>query len=214
MALKDTIEKLNNINLSEIDLSELDINSAGLWPVPIKVIAGLVLFALILGLGYFLLVTDLQKDLANASQEEMSLKTNYREKYRQAANLEGYRLQAKEIEANFQIILSQLPLDTEIPGLIEDISKVGSNNGLVFNKIDLLPEKILEYYVEKPIRMEVIGGYHDLGAFVSDVADLPRIVTLHDFEIMAQGSGGAEQGKLLKMGITAKTYRYKDGASK
>lgn len=117
------------------------------------------------------------------------------------------------MEANFQKILSQLPLDTEIPGLIEDISTVGSNNGLVFNKIDLQPEQVLEYYVEKPIRMEVVGGYHDLGAFVSDVADLSRIVTLHDFEITPQG-GGVEQGKLLRMGITAKTYRYKDGVSK
>ena len=213
MALKDTIDKLNNINLSEIDLSDLDINSAGLWPTPIKVITALGVFVLILALGYFFLVTDLQQDLAKASEEEKSLKTSYREKYAQASNLEGYRLQAKEMEANFQKILSQLPLDTEIPGLIEDISTVGSNNGLVFNKIDLQPEQVLEYYVEKPIRMEVVGGYHDLGAFVSDVADLSRIVTLHDFEITPQG-GGVEQGKLLRMGITAKTYRYKDGVSK
>ena len=213
MALKDTIDKLNNIDLSEIDLSDLDLNSAGLWPTPIKVIAALGVFVLILTLGYFFLVTDLQQDLAKAGQEEASLKTSYREKYAQAANLEGYRLQAKEMEANFQKILSQLPLDTEIPGLIEDISTVGSNNGLVFNRIDLQPERILEYYVEKPIRMEVVGGYHDLGAFVSDVADLSRIVTLHDCEITPQG-GGAEQGKLLRMGITAKTYRYKDGVSK
>ena len=214
MALKDTIDKLNNINLSEIDLSDLDINSAGLWPTPIKVITALGVFVLILALGYFFLVTDLQQDLAKAGEEEKSLKTSYREKYAQASNLEGYRLQAKEMEASFQKILSQLPLDTEIPGLIEDISTVGSNNGLVFNKIDLQPERVLEYYVEKPIRMEVVGGYHDLGAFVSDVADLSRIVTLHDFEITPQGGGGAEQGKLLIMGITAKTYRYKDGVTK
>ena len=213
MALKDTIDKLNNINLSEIDLSDLDINSAGLWPTPIKVITALGVFVLILAAGYFFLVTDLQQDLAKAGAEETSLKTSYREKYAQASNLEGYRLQAKEMEASFQKILSQLPLDTEIPGLIEDISTVGSNNGLVFNKIDLQPEQVLEYYVEKPIRMEVVGGYHDLGAFVSDVADLSRIVTLHDFEITPQG-GGVEQGKLLRMGITAKTYRYKDGVSK
>ena len=167
MALKDTLDKLNNINLSEIDLSDLDINSAGLWPTPIKVITALGVFVLILALGYFFLVTDLQQDLAKAGEEEKSLKTSYREKYAQASNLEGYRLQAKEMEANFQKILSQLPLDTEIPGLIEDISTVGSNNGLVFNKIDLQPEQVLEYYVEKPIRMEVVGGYHDLGAFVS-----------------------------------------------
>ncbi len=91
MALKDTLDKLNNINLSEIDLSELDINSAGLWPTPVKVIAALLVFVLILALGYFFLVTDLQQDLAKAGEEEMSLKTSYREKYAQAANLEGYR---------------------------------------------------------------------------------------------------------------------------
>ena len=196
MALKDTIDRLNNIDLSEIDLSDIDVNSAGLWPTPIKVITALGVFVLILALGYFFLVTDLQQDLAKAGAEETSLKTSYREKYAQASNLEGYRLQAKEMEASFRKILSQLPLDTE-----------------VFNKIDLQPERVLEYYVEKPIRMEVVGGYHDLGAFVSDVADLSRIVTLHDFEITPQG-GGAEQGKLLIMGITAKTYRYKDGVTK
>ena len=85
------------------------------------------------------------------------------------------------------------------------------SNGLVFNKIDLQPEQVLEYYVEKPIRMEVVGGYHGLGAFVSDVADLSRIVTLHDFEIAPQGAGRMQQAqKLLRMGITAKTYRYKE----
>ena len=96
--------------------------------------------------------------------------------------------------------------------MIEDISKVGVSNGLVFNKIDLLPEQVLEYYIEKPIRIEVVGGYHSLGAFVSDVADLSRIVTLHDFQIKPQGGGRTEGGTLLTMEITAKTYRYKDGA--
>ena len=214
MALKDTIDKLNNIDLSEIDLSDLDVNSAGLWPTPIKVITALGVFVLILAAGYFFLVTDLQQDLAKAGARRSKPENKLPRKICSSGELEGYRLQAKEMEASFQKILSQLPLDTEIPGLIEDISTVGSNNGLVFNKIDLQPERVLEYYVEKPIRMEVVGGYHDLGAFVSDVADLSRIVTLHDFEITPQGGGGAEQGKLLIMGITAKTYRYKDGVTK
>jgi type IV pilus assembly protein PilO len=161
--------------------------------------------------GYFFLITDLQSELARVVQQESTLKSDYAEKYRQSALLEDYRQQAKEMEANFRMILSQLPSDTEIPGLIDDINKVGTANGLIFNKIDLLPEVILEYYVEKPIRIEVVGGYHDLGAFVSDVADLSRIVTLHDFTI--KPVGGGEVGRLLRMEITAKTYRYKDGAS-
>jgi type IV pilus assembly protein PilO len=213
MALKDTIEKLNNINLSELDLNELDLSSAGLWPGPVKVLCGLVLAIVLLGVGYVFLVTDLQNELGKVVREENALKTDYEDKFRQASLLEGYRQQAKDMEANFQMILSQLPSDTEIPGLIDDISNVGTSNGLVFNKIDLLPEVILEFYVEKPIRIEVVGGYHDLGAFVSDVADLSRIVTLHDFDISPIGGQG-EAGRMLRMGITAKTYRYKDGASR
>jgi len=214
MSLKETIAKLNDINLSEIDLSDLDLNSAGLWPMPIKVISGLILFLGILLFGYLVVITNLQNDLAAASQEELALKARYREKMEQAAHLEGYRFQAQEMEANFQKILSQLPSDTEIPGLIEDISDVGSSNGLIFNKIDLLPEVVLEYYVEKPIRIEVVGNYHGFGAFVSDVADFSRIVTLHDFEIASQGLAGSEGAKVLKMVITAKTYRYKSGAAR
>jgi type IV pilus assembly protein PilO len=211
MALKDTLARLNDINLNEIDLNDLDLSSAGLWPGPVKVICGIALGLVLSLAGYFFLITDLQSELARVVQQESTLKSDYAEKYRQSALLEDYRQQAKEMEANFRMILSQLPSDTEIPGLIDDISKVGTANGLIFNKIDLLPEVILEYYVEKPIRIEVVGGYHDLGAFVSDVADLSRIVTLHDFTI--KPVGGGEVGRLLRMEITAKTYRYKDGAS-
>jgi type IV pilus assembly protein PilO len=211
MALKDTLARLNDINLNEIDLNDLDLSSAGLWPGPVKVICGIALGLVLSLAGYFFLITDLQSELARVVQQESTLKSDYAEKYRQSALLEDYRQQAKEMEANFRMILSQLPSDTEIPGLIDDINKVGTANGLIFNKIDLLPEVILEYYVEKPIRIEVVGGYHDLGAFVSDVADLSRIVTLHDFTI--KPVGGSEVGRLLRMEITAKTYRYKDGAS-
>lgn len=212
MALKDTLAKLNEIDFNEIDLNDIDFSSAGLWPAPVKALVGVAVFVGVLLLGYFFLVTDLQTELDRVVKEEGLLKTEFKEKYRQAVHLESYRIQALEMEESFKQILSQLPSDTEIPGLIEDISKVGVSNGLVFNKIDLLPERILEYYIEKPIRIEVVGGYHNLGAFVSDVADLSRIVTLHDFQIQPQGSGRTEGGTLLKMGITAKTYRYKDGA--
>jgi type IV pilus assembly protein PilO len=212
MALKDTLAKLNEIDFNEIDLNDIDFSSAGLWPAPVKALIGVAVFIGVLLLGYFFLVTDLQTDLDRVVREEGLLKTEFKEKYRQAVHLEAYRRQALEMEESFKQILSQLPSDTEIPGLIEDISKVGVSNGLVFNKIDLLPEQVLEYYIEKPIRIEVVGGYHSLGAFVSDVADLSRIVTLHDFQIKPQGGGRTEGGTLLTMEITAKTYRYKDGA--
>ena len=117
------------------------------------------------------------------------------------------------MEESFETILRQLPSDTEIPGLIEDITLVGLKNGLAFSRIDLQPEQLHEFYIEKPIQIVVTGGYHDLGSFVSDVADLSRIVTLHDFTITpTQGrtSSNEKTGGLLRMTILAKTYRYND----
>jgi type IV pilus assembly protein PilO len=105
--------------------------------------------------------------------------------------------------------LLQLPSDTEIPGLIEDITLVGLKNGLNFTSIDLRPEVQFEFYIEKPIQIVVSGSYHELGAFVSDVADLSRIVTLHDFTILPEG-GSDVAGGMLRMNILAKTYRYND----
>ena len=126
------------------------------------------------------------------------------------------------MEQSFEAILRQLPSDTEIPGLIEDITLVGLKNGLTFTSIDLQPEQKYEYYIEKPIMIVVSGSYHDLGSFVSDVADLSRIVTLHDFQIVSRDKkrgGGSLQGfdraadpasGMLTMQILAKTYRYND----
>ena len=136
MALKDTLAKLNEIDFNEIDLNDIDFSSAGLWPAPVKALIGVAVFIGVLLLGYFFLVTDLQTDLDRVVKEEGLLKTEFKEKYRQAVHLEAYRRQALEMEESFKQILSQLPSDTEIPGLIEDISKVGVSNGLVFNKID------------------------------------------------------------------------------
>ena len=164
---------------------------------------------MVLALGYFSVISDMQSTLQKRQAEEQSLRSDFETKYLQSANLLAYRAQAKEMEEKFETILRQLPSDTEIPGLIEDISAVGTSNGLTFSKIDLLPERVLEYYVEKPIQIEVTGSYHDLGAFVSDIADLSRIVTLHDFDIAPSGSQREGRG-LLKMAIRAKTYRYKE----
>ena len=115
------------------------------------------------------------------------------------------------MEESFEAILRQLPSDTEIPGLIEDITLVGLKNGLTFTSIDLQAESKHEFYIEKPIAIVVSGGYHGLGAFVSDVADLSRIVTLHSFNIKPQRRQGNDNpGSHLTMEILAKTYRYND----
>lgn len=112
------------------------------------------------------------------------------------------------METSFGALLRQLPSDTEVPGLLEDITRTGLGSGLEFEEIKLQPEVAQQFYIELPINIKVIGGYHDLATFVSGVSSLPRIVTLHDFEILPE-KGEAATSK-LRMSIVAKTYRYND----
>lgn len=208
MAMEDLVESLQNFDLDQLN----DINNVGSWPTAVKVILWVLCFVGALALGYFLHVTNLQGELGTVQGEEVTLKEDYEKKFFEAAHLEAYRVQQKEMEESFEAILRQLPSDTEIPGLIEDITLVGLKNGLTFSSIDLQPEAKHEFYIEKPIRIVVSGGYHGLGSFVSDVADLSRIVTLHDFSIRPESrtAGSDTPGSLLTMEILAKTYRYND----
>jgi type IV pilus assembly protein PilO len=209
MAMQDLLESLQSFDMDQLN----DFNNVGSWPMAIKVIMWVLTFAGALGLGYFLHVTNLQEELKGVQVTEGQLREDYESKYFEAVHLENYREQQLEMEESFEAILRQLPSDTEIPGLIEDITLVGLKNGLSFTSIDLQPEELHEFYIEKPIRIVVTGGYHELGAFVSDVADLSRIVTLHDFTIAPEGRSrgpGDVPGSLLRMTILAKTYRYSD----
>jgi type IV pilus assembly protein PilO len=208
MAMEDLLESLQSFDLEQLN----DVNNVGSWPLAVKVIIWVICFAGALGLGYFLHVTNLQQELSGVTASEGVLKADYEGKFFEAAHLEAYRLQQKEMEDSFEAILRQLPSDTEIPGLIEDITLVGLKNGLTFTSIDLQPESKHEFYIEKPIAIIVSGSYHGLGSFVSDVADLSRIVTLHDFTIKPSGrQGGSETpGSNLTMSILARTYRYND----
>ena len=205
MAMEDLVESLKSFDVEQLN----DFNNVGSWPIAVKVILWVLAFVGALAMGYFLRVTTLQDDLAKVQAKEGSLRADYEKKAFEAAHLEAYRRQQKEMEESFEAILRQLPSDTEIPGLIEDITLVGVKNGLTFSNIALNPEVRHEFYVEKPISISVSGSYHDLSAFVSDVSDLSRIVTLHDFSIKPAGRIG-ESGGLLNMSILAKTYRYND----
>jgi type IV pilus assembly protein PilO len=160
-------------------------------------------FCVLMGLGYYLKVRDLRAEFDSAVAREQRLKKEYEERAFEVANLEVYRLQMEQIEASFQGLLAQLPADTEVPGLLEDITELGLGSSLKIDSILLQPEKAAEFYVELPISIVVTGGYHDFGAFVSGVAALPRIVTLHDYSIKPIG------GRMLQLSIGAKTYRYK-----
>jgi type IV pilus assembly protein PilO len=209
MAVQDLLESLRNFDPNDLS----DVNNVGSWPLAVKAIIWTVALVAALAIGYFMFITPLQQELTQVQQQEATLREDFEKKYFQSAHLESYRKQQKEMEQSFETILLQLPSDTEIPGLIEDITLVGLKNGLNFTSIDLRPEQKYEFYVEKPIQIVVSGSYHDLGSFVSDVADLSRIVTLHDFTILPEGprSGAGEGvGGMLRMNILAKTYRYND----
>jgi len=202
MALEDITRSLR-----EFDIASLDFENVGSWPVAVKVaIWGLLLAAVLVG-GYYYHIKDLQAELAQVEAQELELKKDFEKKAFQAANLEAYRQQMVEMEESFGALVSQLPSDTEVPGLLEDITNKGLLNGLEIASIQLQQEAAREFYVELPIAISASGSYHDLGAFISGMAGLPRIVTLHDFTITAKG----DDANNLGMSIIAKTYRYKDG---
>jgi type IV pilus assembly protein PilO len=198
MAFKDSLEQLRNL-----DLGDLDVNNIGSWPGAVKAIVMVLVFALVLGGGYYLHVADKQSTLETAVRKEQELRGDFEAKSFKAANLEAYRQQKVEMETTFEALLRQLPGDTEVPGLLEDITRTALDNELTIQSIDLQNEQRTEFYVELPIQIVVEGNYHKIGSFVSGVANLSRIVTLHNFTMEPQQSPLA-----LKMSILAKTYRY------
>ncbi|MEM1110769.1 MAG: type 4a pilus biogenesis protein PilO [Pseudomonadota bacterium] len=202
MALQESLR-----SLQEFDLNDLDLDSVGSWPTPIKVIIWIALLVGVLAAGYYYDIKGLQEQLAREEAKEVELKKDFEKKAFQAANLDAYRRQMAEMEESFGALVSQLPSDTEVPGLLEDITNKGLLNGLEIGSIDLKDEITREFYIELPIAITAQGSYHDLGAFISGMAGLPRIVTLHDFNIRAPAPGDSKLG----MSIVAKTYRYKDG---
>ncbi|MBE9537442.1 MAG: type 4a pilus biogenesis protein PilO [Proteobacteria bacterium] len=202
MAFEDTLSSLR-----EFDINDLDFDNVGSWPVAIKLLIWAALITGVLVAGYYYHIEDLQLQLATVEAKEVELKKEFEKKAFQAANLDAYRRQMVEMEESFGALVSQLPSDTEVPGLLEDITNKGLLNGLEISSIDLQKEQAKEFYVELPIAIKAVGSYHDLGAFISAMAGLPRIVTLHDFTISAQSAGSNR----LNMSIIAKTYRYKDG---
>lgn len=202
MSLASSLESLR-----KIDINDLDLNNVGSWPAAVKVIAGVLLLIVVLALGYNFHLKDLQEQLDRQRQEEVTLKEQFSSKAFQAANLDAYKAQMKEMEESFGALLRQLPSDTEVPGLLEDITRTGLGSGLEFEEIKLLPEVAQQFYIELPIQISVVGGYHDLATFVSSISSLPRIVTLHDFDIKPADKDSTSK---LRMSILAKTYRYND----
>jgi len=199
MALQDVIEQLQ-----DFDVNDIDWNRIGVWPVAARAACCVVLAVAIVFAGYFFVVKDLLVQEQKVVAKEEQLRSAFKIKAFQAANLDAYREQMLEMETSFGALVAQLPSDTEVPGLLEDIDEKGAESGLLISSINLRPEKKAEYYVELPISIKVSGTYHDLGNFVSGIAGMPRIVTLHDYSIKKSSSSA-----LLDMTILAKTYRYR-----
>ncbi|WP_233081479.1 type 4a pilus biogenesis protein PilO [Rheinheimera soli] len=193
-----------NINLSDIDLSEIDFNNMGAWPKAGKIALALVVAFVVMLLSYFFLIEAQVTNLEAAQQKELELRVDYQNKYVKAINLELYQEQMLEMEKTFSTLLKQLPATHETPGMLDDITFAGTSVGLTFVRINWMPEIEKEFYTELPIQIEVVGDYHQIGNFVSEIAKLPRIVSLHDFLIQSR-----EDGK-QSFSVIAKTYRYKE----
>ncbi len=192
-------------DLRTFDWNDLqDVDTIGIWPAPVKVIITLIIISACFAGGYFFHIQNLQAELQDVAGEEGSLRIEFEQKAFLAANLEEYRAQTVQMEESFTELLRQLPSVTEVPGLVEDVTETGLGSGLEFSNLDLPAEEIQEFYIEIPLNLNVVGDFHDFGTFVSGVASLDRIVTLHDFSISARADS------FLDMSIVARTYRYKD----
>ncbi len=202
MSLADSLKSLN-----EFDINDLDVNNAGIWPAPIKAIVVLIIFGLIIGGGYWFFIKDQYVQLERVEKTEQELRKKYEEKAYQVANLEVFKAQMAEMEETFGALVRQLPSETEVPGLLEDITNTALGSGLALQEVALQPEQRRDFYSELPINIRVSGSYHELASFVSSVASLPRIVTLHDLTIKPTGG----DGERLDMQVVARTYRYRAG---
>jgi len=191
------------------ELKRLDAKDVGRWPLLFRGIAIALIFVVVTGaLVYFIPVSNQAPDLDRARQEEVTLMQTFDEKQHKAANFEAYKVQLKDMDRSFGAMLRQLPGRTEVPSLLVDISQTGLAAGLQEKLFQPAPEVRKDFYAELPIKIRLTGSYHQFGSFVSGIAALPRIVTLHDITIVPETTGGSPDR--LTLDVTAKTYRYLD----
>ena len=191
------------------ELRNLDFNDIGRWPFLFRALFIGLFFVIATGAGFYFLVYDKKMpQLERVEREEVELRQSFESKQRKAANFDAYQAQLAEIESSFGTMLRQLPGKTEIPNLLVDISQTGLAAGLQEELFQPMDELQKDFYAEKPIKIRLRGDYHEFGRFVSDIAALPRIVTLHDIDIAPPNNGSGSGGDNLVLNVTAKTYRY------
>lgn len=182
------------------EMNELDFEQIAYWPFEVKTVFAFMVCVFVAAGSFYFLVKDKLPALDNEQKREIELRNKYEVKYLIAANLEAYEEQLERLKADFAKVVKSLPTSNETPGLLDDITLVGTSSGLTFKGINWQKEIPKEFYTELPIRIEVNGNYHEFGLFLSEVAALPRIVTVHDFQMEAVENG-------LGLVISAKTYR-------
>jgi len=190
------------------DLKSLDPNDPGRWPMPVRAATVALCFVILSAvLFYFFVWSDQKPRLDQAAAEEQDLRDTFKKKHSKAVNLTVYQQQLADIERSFGALLRQLPGRTEVPNLLVDISQVGVGAGLEEKLFQPSAEVKKDFYAELPIKIRLTGSYHQMGEFVSGIAALPRIVTLHDIDIKTDNKDAYDQ---LSLELTAKTYRYMD----
>ena len=188
------------------DFNNLDPENYGNWPIMVKLVVIILLCVLLAGAGFYLITKDQLAQLDNVERQELSLKKEFEKKQLQANSLEKLKEQLQDIKDSFGELLKRLPGEAETPGLVIDISETGLASGLQFEVFKPEVHRQNEFYVEVPIKLVMTGNYHAFGKFVSDIAELKRIVTQHNIHIVPMR--GKNSVGLLKMTSTAKTYFY------
>ncbi len=199
-----------------MDINELDFENIGSWPVGARLAAAFIVFAAVLGGGFYYFTQDKIAELEKVEAKEEPLKAEFKKKQGKAANLEAYKLQMVEMKKRFGSMLRQLPQKTEVAELLVEISQTGLSNNLEFSLFKPSGEIRKEFYAELPVNIQVTGTYHDFGGFATGIAALPRIVTIHNVA-MSPGKSKEQavqdendKDKKLSIKLIAKTYRYLD----
>jgi len=182
------------------EINDLDFDQVAIWPKEIKLVVGVICALIVSAICHYAIISNKLPEFDTAKSAENELRLSFEAKFRIAVNLSAYEELLTRIEDDFSCMLKSLPTSNETPGLLDDVTFVGTDAGLSFKLINWQQEIPKEFYTELPIQIEVSGGYHQFGQFASNVANLPRIVTLHDFEILNKQDG-------LSLSMQAKTYR-------
>lgn len=200
------------------ELRTLDVKNYGEWSKTVQAISFCFMGVAVAAFGFIAFIGPVQSNITNVEAERELLISQLKEKRSEVSGLEQYKLQSEEMERNFNIQLQQLPKESEIPGLVDDIHRAGATSGLKLQNLELQDEVPKEFFIEQPIAIVANGQFHNFGDFVQRISALPRIVTVQDFSVNLEDIGGSNQMVMripkLKYSINAKTYRYLENTQK